>query len=104
MFQNFLRLGAMNISDINNNRLILVFSVLLRAFLVSTMFLPFTVASSYAQSTEEKTPKVRQNRMLEEVVVTAQKRAENNQYVPISVTAFSEDTLDALGITDPQEL
>ncbi len=94
----------MNISDINNKRLILVSSVLLRSFLVSTMFLPFTVASSYAQSTEEKTPKVRQNRMLEEVVVTAQKRAENNQDVPISVTAFSEDTLDALGITDPQDL
>ncbi len=37
---------------------------------------------------------------LEEVVVTAQKRSENIQQVPIAITAFSENTLRAKGITD----
>lgn len=90
--------------DLNNKGLIVENSVLLRYLLVSAVLLPFSVSSSYAQSTEEKAPKVRQSRMLEEVVVTAQKRSENNQDVPISVTAFSEETLDALGISDPQDL
>ena len=35
-----------------------------------------------------------------EVVVTAQKRSENIQRVPIAITAFSEDSLRAKGITD----
>jgi iron complex outermembrane recepter protein len=37
---------------------------------------------------------------LEEVVVTAQKRSESIQQVPIAITAFSEATLRAKGITD----
>jgi iron complex outermembrane receptor protein len=37
---------------------------------------------------------------LEEVVVTAQKRAENIQNVPIAITAFSETDLRNKGITD----
>ena len=41
---------------------------------------------------------------LEEVVVTAQKRAENVQDVPISVTAFSGETLKAAGIQDVRDL
>ncbi|WP_430420400.1 TonB-dependent receptor [Phenylobacterium sp.] len=41
---------------------------------------------------------------VEEVVVTAQKRAENVQDVPISVTAFSGDTLEAAGIQDIRDL
>ena len=63
-----------------------------------------SASQSIAQSTDSKDSVTRQSRMLEEVLVTAQKRAENNQDVPISVTAFSEDTLDALGITSPQDL
>lgn len=35
---------------------------------------------------------------LEEVVVTAQKRAERLQDVPVSVTAFSQDQMDLMGI------
>lgn len=42
--------------------------------------------------------------MLEEVVVTARRRAENLQDVPIAVTAFSGDTLDNLGIVNISEL
>jgi iron complex outermembrane recepter protein len=37
---------------------------------------------------------------LEEITVTAQKRSENVQDVPIAITAFSENTLRAKGITD----
>jgi iron complex outermembrane receptor protein len=44
------------------------------------------------------------NRLIEEVVVTAQKREQNLQDVPISVQAFSADSLDARGITSTAEL
>ena len=37
---------------------------------------------------------------LEEIVVTAQKRSENIQYVPISVTAITERSLELLGASD----
>jgi iron complex outermembrane receptor protein len=37
---------------------------------------------------------------LEEVFVTAEKRTESIQDVPISIVAFSQDTLEKLGITD----
>jgi iron complex outermembrane receptor protein len=45
-----------------------------------------------------------QDAAVEEVVVTAQKRAENVQDVPISVTAFSGETLDAAGVQDIRDL
>ena len=41
---------------------------------------------------------------LEEIVVTAQKRAESIQDVPISVGAFSGETLDVRGVTDTMKL
>ena len=41
---------------------------------------------------------------LSEVVVTAQKRAENVQSVPISVTAFSAETLKSAGVQDIRDL
>ena len=41
---------------------------------------------------------VAQEAFMEEVVVTAQKRAQNLQDAPVSVTAFTGDTLDKLGI------
>ena len=41
---------------------------------------------------------------LEEVTVTAQKRAETVQELPISVTAFSGDTMKALGFTTSTQL
>ena len=44
------------------------------------------------------------NRMLEEVIVTAQKREENAQDVPVSIAAFSGDKLAAMGIDDPSDL
>ncbi|GAB3377739.1 TonB-dependent receptor [Spongiibacter taiwanensis] len=46
----------------------------------------------------------RANRMLEEVVVTAQKREEKAQEVPIAIQAFSAEKLDAVGIESAQQL
>lgn len=49
--------------------------------------------------------KKRSNRRvaIEEIVVTAQKRVESSQDVPIMLNAFSGDELDARGITDPSD-
>lgn len=44
------------------------------------------------------------NRLVEEIVVTAQKREENIQNVPISISAFSAAALDAKGIDDAKGL
>ena len=44
------------------------------------------------------------NRLLEEVVVTAQRREESVQDVPIAIAAFSSDKLDALGVTKADDL
>jgi len=41
---------------------------------------------------------------VDEVVVTAQKRSENVQDVPISVSAFSGETLEAAGVQDIRDL
>ncbi len=41
---------------------------------------------------------------IEEIIVTAQKRAENLQNVPMSVTAVSGDALEAQGVTNPKGL
>ena len=42
--------------------------------------------------------------MLEEIIVTAQKRSENLQDVPISVTAFSGQQMAELGVTNAIDL
>ncbi len=42
--------------------------------------------------------------LLEEVVVTAQKRAQNAQDIPIAVSAFSGEQLQALGVMSAQDL
>jgi iron complex outermembrane receptor protein len=41
---------------------------------------------------------------IEEVVVTAQKRAEDLQDVPIAISAFTQDTMRDMGITNTQDL
>ena len=43
---------------------------------------------------------IAQTRQLEEVIVTATKRAESLQDVPISVNALSETTIQEAGVTD----
>ncbi|MDB5968363.1 MAG: TonB-dependent receptor [Hydrocarboniphaga sp.] len=44
------------------------------------------------------------NSIIEEVVVTAQKREENVQNVPISISAFSAEKLEALGVKSADQL
>lgn len=44
------------------------------------------------------------NRLLEEVTVTAQKREENAQDIPITIQAFSSEKLDAFNIEDTADL
>ena len=44
------------------------------------------------------------NRLVEEIVVTAQKREERLQDVPISVQAFSQEKLDVLGLQSVQDI
>src|SRR5689334_7334900 len=44
------------------------------------------------------------SRVVEEIVVTAQKREERLADVPISVQAFSGDKLEALGVKGPMDL
>ena len=50
------------------------------------------------------TPEARGSRVIEEIVVTAQKREENLADVPISVAAFSGEKLEALGVDGPSDL
>lgn len=61
--------------------------------LLVTLLAPYT--SSHAQSSANGESR---SRLLEEVVVTAQKRAEDIRDVPISIQAFSGDMLEAKGI------
>ena len=44
------------------------------------------------------------NAALEEVIVTATKRAETIQDVPVSVSAVSSDMMEKIGITDMEDL
>jgi iron complex outermembrane receptor protein len=75
-------------SDAVNLKTIVALSVLLPAF---------TVAAELDTAR-------RSNTQIEEVVVTAQKRAENVQDVPISMQAFSASTVEDRGLSDPIKL
>lgn len=63
-----------------------------------TMAAFFSSGTAMAQTAET------QPEGIAEIVVTAQKRAENVQDVPLSITAFSGETLAAAGIEDIRDL
>ena len=65
-----------------------------------------TVAGSQmASAQEERKERARgASRLLEEVIVVAQKREEDKQGVPIALSAFTNQALDAMGIDDPKDL
>ncbi len=44
------------------------------------------------------------SQVLDEIIVTAQKRSENLQQVPLAVTAFSQEYLDKIGASDIERL
>ena len=50
------------------------------------------------------TPSYSASSLIEEVVVTAQKREQNLQNVSISVTAFNNEQLDKLGVEEPTDI
>ena len=68
---------------------------------ILTLSLPLH-AQTESAGVQEKPRKT--SRMMEEVVVTAQKREENANDVPISIQAFSPDQLAAFGIEDTTDL
>ena len=57
-----------------------------------------------ALAQEEDADRYATSSLLEEVIVTARKRDESAQHVPLSVTAYASDQLEALKIRDLQNL
>lgn len=66
--------------------------------------LSFLLVSSFGAVYADGGDLKKTNRLIEEVVVTAQKREERLQDVPISISAYSADALDARGATDTKDL
>jgi len=66
--------------------------------------LAIQVAVALAASSGTVIAQERSGFTLEEVVVTAQKRAESSQDVPISIQAFSNDAMEKLGATELMDL
>ena len=59
------------------------------------------MAAGAAVAQESKAP---ETMVLEEIVVTAEKRQANLQEVPVAISAFTSETRDLLGITNIQDL
>ena len=63
------------------------------------------ISGQFAAAQDEAAPQQRQrSSLIEEVVVTAQKREQSAEDVGIAISAFSDDTLKALGVTDTADL
>ena len=65
---------------------------------ISASALSLVSASAFAQEAAEETVDTN------EIIVTAQKRAENLQDVPIAVSAFSQDSLEERGLNGGADL
>jgi iron complex outermembrane receptor protein len=63
----------------------------LLGLILSMSILPFAAASAQQGGVSA----------IDEVVVTARKRAESLQDVPIAITAFTEETIERAGIERP---
>ncbi len=72
---------------------------------IPTLLAPaFFLAMSLGSVKAEEPEKAKKPLVLDEVIVTAQKRSENASDVPISITSLSGDVLAARGITDTSQL
>jgi len=72
---------------------------------VPTLLAPaFFLAMSLGSVKAEEPEKAKKPLVLDEVIVTAQKRSENASDVPISITSLSGDALAARGITNTSQL
>jgi iron complex outermembrane receptor protein len=80
-------------------------SALRRSLTIAGAGLWFAASAATAQVTSgNTTASAEGTRGLEEVVVTATRRSENLQDVPIAVTAFTAEQLQSKGVTDIQAL
>lgn len=66
--------------------------------------IPVDPAGETKESPETRAGAKRENALIEEIVVTSQKREELIQDVPLSVQAFSAEKLDVLGVTNAVDL
>lgn len=71
-------------------------------FLASLLL--FIARTWSADADHPQAEKTNENIGIPEIIVTAQKRTENIQKVPIAVSAFSGDTLSASGVENTQQL
>ena len=62
------------------------------------------LVGSGAMAQSSGTEAVRDNSVIEEIVVTAQKRSENLQEVPISITVLTSDDIDTYRFRDPGDM
>ncbi len=74
---------------------------LLAACLIGALL---SIQPSYAQDRAGQASTKSSSRLIEEIIVTAQKREENLRDVPIAVAAYSAEALDARGIIDATDL
>lgn len=61
----------------------------------------YVPTAAYAQ---EAAPQTSANSLMDDIIVTAQKRSENVQNVPIAISAFSSESLAARGVANPEQL
>ena len=71
---------------------------------VSGILLLAGATTVVAQVQQTPPPSVQEAGGLEEIVVTAERRSENIQNVPIAVTAFTADSLQSRNLTDIHSL
>ena len=62
------------------------------------------LGAGFVPATAQTNTQIASNTGLETVIVTASKRAEDAQTVPISITAFNQDELNKLGVATIQDL
>ena len=70
----------------------------------TTVLVVSLVSGTALANSEGRDAAVLAQRQLEEVIVTATRREESNQRVPIGIAAFSADDAQKLGATDGQSL
>lgn len=67
---------------------------------ISAAVLSATAVLTSYSTMAQNAPRSGSNALLEEIVVTARKRAENSQDTPLAITAYGSDQLDALKVRD----
>ena len=66
--------------------------------------LPFVLAGSPGLAADEDPAPGAQDTYIEEIIVTAEKREESLLDVPLTMSAFSEQMIEELGMTGPNDI